>query len=87
MNDDMLVDLGIEVGEEVWGNDCRISTTQYLAGDSASYYFDYAKGIFFIFTAEKQGEESYPLHNGLFDFDEAVMEKVVEFLYRYISKM
>lgn len=83
-NDDSLVDRGISVGRPLWGEDCRVVTTQYLSGDSASSYFEYAKGIFFVFTAEKQGCENFPLHNGNFDFDEAVMEKAVVFLLNFL---
>lgn len=86
-NDDSLVDLGLNVGRPLWGKDCRLVTTQYLSGDSASYYFEHARGIFFVFTAEKTGEENFPLHNGRFDFDEAVMEKAVIYLFDYIKSM
>lgn len=87
INDDALVDMGIIVGKKVWGSECRMATKQYLSGDSASYYFDYAKGIYFIFTAEKTGEVNFPLHNGRFDLDEQVMTKAVEFLFCYIMEM
>lgn len=86
-NDDSLVDLGLTVGLPLWGENCRLVTTQYLSGDSASYYFKHAKGIFFVFTAEKPEEKNHPLHNGKFDFDETVMEKAVIFLFDYLKRM
>lgn len=87
VNDAALVDLGNEVGMEVWGENCRVISKHFLSGDSASYYFDHARGIFFIFTAAKPGEENYPLHNGKFDFDEAVMEKAAVFLFEFLNRL
>ncbi|MDP1513378.1 M20 family metallopeptidase [Paenibacillus sp. CMAA1739] len=84
INDDELVDLGLAAGVKVWGEHCRLVTTEYLSGDSAAYYFDYAKGIFFIFTAKKSGEKAYPLHNGKFDIDETVLWKSVSVLHQFL---
>lgn len=85
INDNDLVDLALEVGKKLWNEDCRLMNGQYLSGDSASYYFNYAKGIFFVFTGEKINEENFPLHSGKFDFDESVMCKSLTFLHKFIQ--
>lgn len=87
VNDDALVELGLKVGRPMFGEECRISTVQYLSGDSASAYFDHARGIFLVFTAEKAGSENFPLHNGRFDFDEDILEKATVFLFDYLKNM
>ena len=84
INDDSMVDLGLKVGDEIWGEDSRLVTQLYLSGDSAAYYFRYAKGLFLVFTAEKKGEENYPLHSGKFDFHEAVLWRAVETLHQIL---
>lgn len=86
VNDDGMVDRGLEVGEEVWGEDSRLVTQLYLSGDSAAYYFRYARGLFAVFTAAKQGAENYPLHNGKFDFDEEVLWKAAATLHCFLLK-
>lgn len=86
INDDDMVDLGLETGKQVWGEDCRLVTQLYLSGDSAAYYFRLAKGIFMVFTAEKQGEENYPLHSGRFDIQEEVLWKSVAALHSFLMR-
>lgn len=86
VNDDSMVDRGLEVGEEIWGENSRLVTQLYLSGDSAAYYFRYARGLFAVFTAEKQGEKNYPLHNGRFDFDEEVLWKAAATLHSFLLK-
>ena len=81
-----MVDLGLETGKQVWGEDCRLVTQLYLSGDSAAYYFRLAKGIFMVFTAEKQGEENYPLHSGRFDIQEEVLWKSVAALHSFLMR-
>ncbi|MGN0322399.1 MAG: M20 family metallopeptidase [Oliverpabstia sp.] len=83
-NDKEMTDLGIQVGRAVWGEDCRPVKQLYLSGDSAAYYFQKAKGLFMVFTAEKTGEENHPLHNGKFDFYEAVLWRAVETLHQFL---
>lgn len=87
VNDDALVELGMKVGQPMFKGNCRISTVQYLSGDSASAYFEHARGIFLVFTAEKAGEENFPLHNGRFDFDEDILEQAASFLFEYLKNM
>lgn len=87
INDDRLVDLGLQVGRELWQEDCRLVDTHYLSGDSAAYYFHHARGLFAVFTAARRGEKNYPLHNGKFDLDEAVMGKAAEFLLSYLMAL
>lgn len=87
VNDDALVELGLKVGQPIFKDNCRISTVQYLSGDSASAYFEHARGIFLVFTAEKPGEENFPLHNGRFDFNEDILEQAVSFLFEYLKNM
>lgn len=84
VNDDEMVDLGMHVGTELWDENCRLVSEQYLSGDSASYYFDYAKGVFMVFTAKMVDRENFPLHSSYFDFDESVMWKAVETMHRFI---
>lgn len=86
VNDDGMVDRGLETGAEIWGEDSRLVTQLYLSGDSAAYYFRYARGLFMVFTAQKQGEENYPLHNGKFDFDEEVLWKAAATLHRFLLR-
>lgn len=84
VNHDEMVDLGLAAGEKVWGKDCRLVTQLYLSGDSAAYYFDYAKGVFMVFTAKKEGVENHPLHSSYFDFDEKVLWKATETLHQFL---
>ncbi|MBT1173852.1 amidohydrolase [Bifidobacterium sp. MA2] len=84
ISDGELVDLGLEVGRTIWGSDCRLSDVEYLSGDSAARYFDYARGIFFVFTAGIPGEQAHSLHNGAFDFDDSMMWKAVACLHRFV---
>ena len=84
INDSGMVDLGLKVGKEVWGEDSRLVTQLYLSGDSAAYYFRYTKGLFVVFTAEKKGEENYPLHSGKFDIHEAILWRAVQTLHQII---
>lgn len=84
VNDEGMVDQGLQVGEKVWGTDSRLVTQLYLSGDSAAYYFRYAKGLFLVFTAAKPGEENYPLHYGRFDFHEDILWRSVETIHRFL---
>lgn len=86
-SDGELVDIGLNLGREIWGDDCRLVDAHHLSGDSAAFYFHRARGIFAVFTAEKDGNRCCPLHSGAFDFDEGVMEKAVEFLCKYIQAL
>ena len=87
INDDDMVDLGLETGKQVWGEDCRLVTQLYLSGDSAAYYFRRARGIFMVFTAGKQEEENYPLHSGRFDIQEEILWKSVASLHRFLMRI
>lgn len=87
ISDGELVDIGLAVGRPIWGKDCRLSDVEYLSGDSAARYFDYARGIFFVFTAVRSGEPAYPLHNGSFDFDDSMMWKAVACLHRFLLQL
>lgn len=87
VNDEELVDLGLQVGKSIWGKDCRLVTQKYLSGDSAAYYFDYARGVFMVFTAQKQGENNYPLHSGLFDFEEDVLWRTTATLHQFLLQI
>lgn len=86
INDDSMVDLALKVGEQVWGENSRLVTQLYLSGDSAAYYFRYARGVFFVFTAQKDKEENYPLHSGKFDFYEEVLWRAVATLHQFILR-
>ena len=80
-------DHGYKVGREIWGDDCRLVSNLFLSGDSAAYYFDYAKGVFMVFTAKIEGKKNYTLHSGKFDFDENVMWRTVESLYKFVASI
>ncbi|MBS6196092.1 MAG: amidohydrolase [Clostridiales bacterium] len=84
VNDDEMVDLALKVGAEVWGQDCRLEKQMFLSGDSAAYYFQYARGIFMVFNAGKDGEKNYPLHSSRFDIREEVLWKSVATLHRFL---
>ncbi len=85
INDKYLVNAAIECGEKIWGKNCRLVDKHFLSGDSASFYFDYAKGLFIVFTAEIQGKINYPIHNGKFNMDESRYYDVVQTLYSLIQ--
>lgn len=87
INDNAMVDLGMKTGKDIWGEDCRLVTQLYLSGDSASYYFQRARGIFIVFTAEKPGEKNYPLHNGKFDIQEGILWRSVATLHNFLLKL
>lgn len=87
ISDSRLVDIGLAVGEKMPGFDCRLKDDHYLSGDSASYYFEHAKGIFAVFTGEKEGIRKFSLHSGDFDYDEGVMVRGLEFLFRLIMAL
>ncbi|KRK78659.1 M20 metallopeptidase family protein [Companilactobacillus nodensis] len=87
VSDAGLVDIGLRAGEEVFGNESRLVSSEYLSGDSAADYFNYARGVFFVFTAESENEKTYPLHNGRFDIDEGILWKAVAVLHRYILSL
>lgn len=85
INDKYLVNTAIECGENIWGKNCRLVDKHFLSGDSASFYFEYAKGLFIVFTAEIEGEKNYPIHNGRFNMDESRYYDVVKTLYSLIE--
>lgn len=84
VNHEEMVDLGLRAGKKVWGSECRLVNQLYLSGDSAAYYFNYAKGVFMVFTARKEHVENFPLHSGHFDFEEAALWKAAETLHRFV---
>lgn len=87
VSDPELVDIGLEAGKEVFADQSRMVTSEYLSGDSAAAYFNYARGIFFVFTAEKKGQANYSLHNGRFDIDEDILWMAVATMHKYILSL
>ena len=87
INDGQLLNAGLQAGHKVFGTDCRLMETEYLSGDSAAYFFNYAKGLFFIFTAETPDQPAFPLHNGKCDMDESVMWQTVAVLHHFIEQL
>ena len=85
INDKYLVDTALKCGSKIWNKNCRLVDKHFLSGDSAAYYFNYAKGVFIVFTAEIEGEINYPIHNGRFNMDESCYYKVVETIYSLIE--
>ena len=85
INDKYLVDTALQCGKEIWSKNCRLVNKHFLSGDSAAYYFDYAKGLFIVFTAEIEKETNYPIHNGRFNMDESRYYDVVKTLYSLIE--
>ena len=87
INDKYLVDTTLECGSKIWNKNCRLVDKHFLSGDSAAYYFDYAKGVFIVFTAEIEKETNYPIHNGKFNMNESRYYDVVKTLYSLIEKI
>ena len=87
INDKYLVDTTLECGSKIWNKNCRLVDKHFLSGDSAAYYFNYAKGVFIVFTAEIEKETNYPIHNGKFNMDESRYYDVVKTLYSLIEKI
>lgn len=87
VSDPELVDIGLEAGKEVFNDQSRLVTSEHLSGDSAAAYFNYARGIFFVFTAERTDQMNYSLHNGRFDIDENILWMAVATMHKYILSL
>lgn len=87
INDKYLVDTALECGVQIWGENCRLVDKHFLSGDSASYYFNYAKGVFIVFTAGIEGDTNYPIHNGKFNMDENRYYDVVKTIFSMLQKL
>lgn len=83
-NDSALVDQGFKSGQKILGKSVKLVDTEFLSGDNGAYFFEHSRGIYFIFTAEKDGQINYPLHNGKFDFDESILIDSVKVLFEFI---
>ena len=82
-----LVEIGMDVGKKIFGEQCVLGNRPYLAGDNAAYYFQLVKGLRIVFFAKKFGQDIYPLHNSRFDFDEGVFPFAVSTLYNLIISL
>ncbi len=87
VNDDVLVDLALETGRRIWGDNSSLTTQMFLSGDSAAYYFHHARGIFMVFTAAKEGQENYPLHSSRFDLEEETFWKALATLHQFLMDL
>lgn len=86
-NDPEFVILGQKIGQQIFGQQCKISNKPYLAGDNAAFYFKIVKGLRIVFFAMKQNEENYPLHNSKFDFNEDIIPLAIKTLYEIMSSV
>lgn len=87
-NDAQLVELSAVIAEDVFGtNNACISSSPFLAGDNAAFYFNRVSGVRLVFFAQKNGEVNYPLHNSKFDFNEEIIPLAIETLYGIICKI
>lgn len=82
-----LVEIGMDAGKKIFGEQCILGNRPYLAGDNAAYYFQLVKGLRIVFFAKKYGQDIYPLHNSKFDFDEGVFPFAVTTLYNLIISL
>lgn len=86
VNDREMVQRGCEVGTSIFGERFQLGTKPFLVGDNAAYYLQHVPGMRVVFLAGKPGEQVYPIHNGRFDLDEKVLEDVLSFLVRYLTR-
>lgn len=87
-NDPELVQIGSAIGEGVFGADnVSISSTPFLAGDDAGFYFNEVRGIRIAFFAQRNNEVNYPLHNSRFDFNEKIIPLAIETLEGIIAEL
>lgn len=82
-----LVEIGMNAGKEIFGNQCVLGNQPYLAGDNAAYYFQLVKGLRIVFFAKKHGDDNYPLHNPKFNFDEDIFPYAIATLYNLIISL
>lgn len=82
-----LVEIGMDAGKKIFGEQCILGNQPYLAGDNAAYYFQLVKGLRIVFFAKKYGQDIYPLHNSKFDFDEGIFPFAVTTLYNLIISL
>ena len=85
-NDDELVQIAKNVGEEIFGENFVLEGEDelFLSGDNAYRYFRETKGLFSVFLAGIPGEE-HPLHHPKFQLDERILPFSVEALYEMIK--
>lgn len=84
-NDPGLTEIGIRVGEEVFGERFVLEGEEevFLSGDNAYRYFQKTKGLFTVFLAGIPGQ-SYPLHHPKFVLDEEVLPYSLEAIYKIL---
>lgn len=82
-----LVEIGMNAGKEIFGDQCVLGNQPYLAGDNAAYYFQLVKGLRIVFFAKKHGDENYPLHNPKFNFDDDIFPYAIATLYNLIISL
>ena len=87
INNEHLVELGSAIGKEIFNDRFILGKKTYLAGDNAAYYFQLIPGVRIVFFAEKENEESYPLHNSKFDFNEDIFYYSIRTIYNMILNL
>lgn len=84
INNKYLVELASVVGKEIFEDRFTLGKIPYLAGDNAAYYFQLVPGVKIVFFAEKENEQTYPLHNSKFDFNENIFSYSIRTIYNII---
>ncbi|WP_234124420.1 M20 metallopeptidase family protein [Clostridium hydrogenum] len=87
-NDKKLVELGLDVGRKLFGDKNAVaSSTPFLAGDNAAFYFEKVPGLRVVFFARREGKINYPLHNSRFNFNEKIIPLAMEAVSKIILEL
>ena len=85
VNDEALVEIVRHCAAQVVGEVNVFEPEPIMAGDDISYFLEKVPGFFFFLGAGR--ENSVPLHNSRFDFNEEVLPKGVEMYLRLASEL
>lgn len=86
VNDRLLTEKADIIGKEIFKNEFYTIDFLFLAGDNASAYFKYTKGIFMVFRC-KHVDKRYTLHNSRYIMDDSGLYKAVEMLHKFIKSL
>ena len=76
VNDEALVEIARRCAVDVVGEENVFEPEPIMAGDDMAFFFEKVPGVFFFLGAGI--ENSAPLHNSRFDFNEEILSKGVE---------
>jgi amidohydrolase len=85
VNDKTLLEIVRRCAVEVVGEGNVFEPEPIMAGDDMSFFLEKARGFFFFLGVGR--ENSAPLHNSKFDFNEAVLPRGVEMYLRLAHKL